>query len=1129
MGKIAYLHNHTIYSIKDSIVSPAKYGEKIKKVNDDENGDEIVGMAITDHGVSYGMVKFYNEVSPYTNAIIGCEIYHTEKRMEGNKDSFHMVLLAKDNIGLKNLYAIVSDGGTHKIKRKTAKAKTEGKPQTEDAVLQRHGKGIIALSGCIGGIIPKLILNGNYEKAKEKAIYYKSIFDDFYLEVQPHTIPEQLVVNNDLIQISKETGIELVMTTDTHYLEKEQKIYHDIIKKIDGFPNGGNTENYLKTYDELESYCIEYDIPLSAISNTVKIAEMCKTTPKPKNSNGLYPKFPCPIGYTEETYLRKLAFDNFNKKFINMKQKDYEKRIKRLNYELEIICSKGFSGYFLILWDWFLHCRESNIPLGPGRGSGAGSLVAYVLNITKVDPIKYDLLFERFLNPLRSEPPDVDSDVSKRDRPKAIAYLKDRYGIDYVSQIITFTEYKFKNLIKGVMSALAPDKFEEVNEITKYAPSMIGEKSLSYKGLLDAYKNPEDYELSEAEFDNIVSTVEKLQALIEEYPEVGMALENLGGALASSGIHAGGVIISSEPLKDHLPIEHGSNTAVLPIIQVDMSDVDFFNLLKIDVLGLKTLDQLKDTMDLIGLGWEWYDSEDVSDKKIYKMLREGDTTNVFQMSSAGAIKLLKEFETDCFDTLVAVNAGNRPGPLAKNKETGLSMTDIFAKRKRTGEIPKVDDRLDWITKDTLQCVWYQEHLLMYGQIMSGYNLGGADSRIRKVLGKKKLSMIPEIRNEFVYGKKSIYEGFGKDKHVVGISEEDSEWCIGAIKNGFDEKIALEIFSIMEEFAKYSFNKSHSVAYALLGYKCAYLSYYYPIEWAIGCLKNLDDKKKIAITLEQCRRREIKIVSPNINRSTTGFIKGDDNEIIYGLLAIISVGAIATNYIVKVRNKIGGFTSFKHFYTEVHNKENINEFSEKVTSAGKLTCPVDKRCEESLIYAGAFDCFNENRYEVYNEYIKLKKIKNAEPYNIEDYTDIVKYNLELKYMGSFVSSSPVEDLPYVDLSKCKNNSKVTTSGIVTESVIKKTKNNTSFLSATLVDKNGTTFKANLFSKAYNKFKHIFLANSVVTFEGKYNSLYNNISVSNAEQMFDLNDGDRKNIDDDIVRIDLDMDSSSYFTV
>lgn len=743
LGKIAYLHNHTIYSIKDSIVAPYQYAKVAKESNEDDSKDDIVAIALTDHGNIYSLVKFYSEVSNYTNAIIGCEIYHCEERKEDNRDSFHMVLLAKNNDGLENLYNIASDAGTHKIKRKSKSAKTEGKSQTEDSVLEKYGNGIIALSGCIGGLIPKLILNGEYQKAKEKAIYYNSIFDSFYLEVQPHIIPQQLLVNNDLVQISKETGIELVITTDTHYLKKEDKIYHNILKKMDGFPNGMDTENYLMSYDELKDYCMEYDIPLSAIDNTVKIAEQCKVDPKPKSSNGLYPKFKCPKGYDESTYLRELAFDCLNKKYIDKKQKDYEVRLKRLNYELDVICSKGYAGYFLILWDWFLYCRKANIPLGPGRGSGAGSIVAYVLDITKVDPIKYNLLFERFLNPLRMEAPDIDTDISKRDRAKAIAYLREKYGIEYVSQIITFTEYKFKNLIKAVMSVLAPDKFDEVNDLTKYAPSSIGEKPLSYKTLLDAYKNPNDYELTEAEFDNIVSTVEKLEIMIEKYPEVGLALENLGGAIASKGIHAGGVIISNEPLRNHLPIETGSNTAVLPIIQADMSDVDFYKLLKIDALGLRTLDQIKDAMDLIGLGWDWYDSEDVSDKKVFKMLRNGDTVNIFQMAGQGAIKLLHDFNVNKFEDLVAVNASNRPGPLAKNKETGLSMADMYAERKRTGDVPELDERIDWITEETYGCILFQEDCMRLGQVMAGYNLGGADSRIRKPLGKL---FAPYIRN-----------------------------------------------------------------------------------------------------------------------------------------------------------------------------------------------------------------------------------------------------------------------------------------------------------------------------------------------------------------------------------------------
>ena len=572
-------------------------------------------------------------------------------------------------------------------------------------------------------------------------------------------------------------------------------------------------------------------------------------------------------------------------------------------------------------------------------------------------------------------------------------------------------------------------------------------------------------------------------------------------------IHAGGVIISNEPLRNHLPIETGSNTAVLPIIQADMADVDFYKLLKIDALGLRTLDQIKDAMDLIGLGWDWYDSEDVSDKKVFKMLRDGDTVNIFQMAGQGAIKLLHDYNVNKFEDLVAVNASNRPGPLSKNKETGLSMADMYAERKRTGDVPELDERIDWITEETYGCILFQEDCMRLGQVMAGYNLGGADSRIRKPLGKKKLSMIPEIRNEFIYGKKSIYEGMGKDKKVVGISEENSDWCIGAINNNFDEKLAKDIFDIMEEFCKYAFNKSHSVAYGLLGYKTAFLSLHHPVQWALGCLKNLDDSEKISATLQQCRRRGIEVLPPSINDSIAGFSSSKENEIRYGFIAIKNVGLSAINYILDIRKKVGKFNSFKEFYNEMHSKENINLFANNYTSSGSKKCPVDMKVETSLILSGCFDEINSNRHELYNEYIKIKKT-NKELLNVASYSDVDKFKYEFDYLGDFISSNPADGLPYTDLSTCKMNTKVTTSGIVISSEIKYTKNSKQFLAAILKDKNGTLFRVNLFSKAFHKFKNQFLEGSVLTFTGKYNNIFKNISVDTSKKVSDIKESTKK---------------------
>ena len=402
--RIAYLHNHTNKSIKDALPTVNDYNKKIKEFKD--NGIEITGLAISEHGNMYSYIDHYVHSSENTNAIIADEIYHCEDRnIADDKERYHMVLLAKTQDGLHNVFTIASDSGMHKVH-----GRTKDFDRTEDRVLEKYGKGIIALSGCIAGIIPTLILNGQYDKAKEKALYYKSIFDDFYLEVQPHDIPEQLLVNKDLVKMSKETGIGLVITTDTHYINKEDKKYHDLLKKIDHL-NPFSVEAYLKSYDELVEYCNNNNIPLSAIENTNVIAEQCKVNPLPTDSKGLLRDFTVPEGYTEETYLREITFTCLWQNIEKHNFTDIQTRIDRINYELDVICTSGFSGYFLILWDWFKWCRENDILLGPGRGSGAGSLVCYVLGITHIDPIKNNFIFERFMSLERLSFPDIDREL----------------------------------------------------------------------------------------------------------------------------------------------------------------------------------------------------------------------------------------------------------------------------------------------------------------------------------------------------------------------------------------------------------------------------------------------------------------------------------------------------------------------------------------------------------------------------------------------------------------------------------------------------------------------------------------------------------------------------------------------
>lgn len=1090
--KIAYLHNHSKYSESDALPDIIDYKNKIIEMQEKDNVD-IVGLAITEHSNLFSYLKHYNINKEVTNAIIGDEIYHCEDRNTADdKDRFHMVLLAKNDEGLKNLCLIATDCGLHKVH-----GRKKDFMRTDDVFLKNHGKGVIALSACIGGIIPKLLLNGEYDKAKQKALFYNSIFDEFYLEVQPHTIDEQLLVNADLVRMSKETGIGLVITTDTHWINKEDKKYHDILKMVDHLAPF-TTECYLYSFDELVEYCKKYDIPLSAITNTVKIAEQCNVNPNSKDAKGLLPNFPVPEGYTEETYLREIAQENLFKNIIKHKYTNIKQRIDRLNYELDIICGAGFSGYFLILWDWFKWCRNNKILLGPGRGSAAGSLVCYVLNITTIDPITNSFIFERFLSRERLEMPDVDTDISKFDRSRGISYLLQRYGKDNVCQIVTFGKYGLKNTIKAAMSALVPDSFDEANAVTKKIPSLIEGNNVDYDYIMKAYNDPDHLGLNQRSISQITMAVEEMEKLFKKYPLVYRAVSSIGGCLKSTGLHAGGVIISSKILKENVPLMEGSSIAVLPVVQIEMSDIDYVKLLKIDVLGLSNLSQIQKCMDLTGLDLDWYDSEDYSDKKVFEILRKGETTDVFQMAGGNATRMLKEMNVDSFDVITVVNAGNRPGPLTKDENTGTSMVDDYIKNKTSGIIPSIHPDIDPILKDTYGCIFYQEQCMQIGMVMAGYTLGGSDKRIRKVLAKKKLKMIPEIKNEFVYGRKSIYDSKG---NVIGMSEEKSDYCEGAINRGYDEELAVKIFDKMEDFAKYCFNKSHAGSYAKVGYKTAWLSCYYPVEWAISCMSTYDEQDKINATLNLCKKRGIKILPPTINNPNVDFTVDYENGvkcIRYGFLAIKDVGR---NVIEFIKNIVSNhkFTSFDDFYNAVHDQSYISKYSLKQNKNGIKQSPVNKKAETALINVGVFDCFEPNRYKLMNHYmIDIKKDKDYTPYDEKEYKRKDKLRLEKEITGAYLSEHPLEPFPYMDLETCKDGDTVEIAGIVNKTIIKKTKNNKDFATVYAETKSGKEIRALLF-KDIEKAKDKLKKNKIIVIYGLYNKKFDNINVIKIKEI------------------------------
>lgn len=1114
MIDFAYIHCHTKFSVQDAIPNHKAYVDAIYEYNQNSTKYHCLGFAATDHGNIFGLVKHYqacnnpDKKERKTQAIYGCEVYHClDVDNNPNKDRFHLVLIAVTNEGLSNLYQIVSHAGLHVIH-----GKQKDFPVTDLKFMAQHGKGIVALTACVAGLVPQCIINGDENAAMNYIDVLHNIFDEVYLEVQPHDFKEQLLVNDKLVSISANTGYKLVMTPDSHYIHDTDSKYHDILKNM-CHQKLFTTNNRLHTPEEMEDFCIRYGIPTESISNTAEIARMAAgVDPKPKDHRALLPVFPCPEGYDEASYLRKLSFEKLADKLIKNNIDNPVKYINQMLYELEIICNAGFAGYFLILWDWFEWCRQNDILCGPGRGSAAGSIISYVLNITKVDPIKNGFFFERFLNTGRLEFPDIDTDIPRSRRADAIKYLLSKYGVQNVSQIITFGQYKLKNTIKAIMSSLGCP-FQESNEITRDIPDMVDGHAVTYDLIEDVAKNPDSDKyvtMSEKEKASLAKIYDRLKLLFQKYPVVYAGVQNICGCISSTGIHAGGVIISNKPIDQNAAVIDGGDTAVLPLIQFEMADLDFFGFLKIDVLGLKTLDVIKEAMDLAGLDYDWYDSEVYNDPNVYAMLRAGETTDVFQMSSYTPTAMLADFDVRDIDGICAVNAGNRPGPLEKDLTTGKSMVDLYIERRKTGVVESWHPDIDPILKDTMGCIWYQEHCMAIGQVMAGYDLSGADSRIRKTLGKKLKKKIPEIKNEFIYGKQSEYD---EDHNVIGMKSEESPYCVGSLAKGYSLELSEKVFDSMEAFAKYAFNRSHSFCYAVVGYKTADLSCNHPLEFAVANCTVNEDQANITATLSLAKKRKIDVLPPDINHSSVGFTI-DNGAIRYGLKAIKGVGSSVLNFINEYK-KIDTipFKDFDDYYNRIHDTGNatvMQLLNALRAQTGKNTPnPMKKDVEIALILSGAFDYCEPNRFALLNHYmIDIKKEKTVKimgeenprtlPLDTSDYKRKIKLALEQYYMGSYISEHPLDPFPYADFETATENEIIQTTGIVTGVVLKMTKTKKDYISIKFKAKDDVERTVNVFDpdKAHS-LKQDLKKNQIIIVKGKVSKKYNNINASSVK--------------------------------
>lgn len=881
MSPFVHLHVHTQYSLLDGAARIPALVEKCRAAGMD-------AVAVTDHGVMYGAVEFYKAaVAAGVRPIIGCEVYMAARRMtdmeNADRESAHLVLLAENQTGYRNLMKLVSMGFTRGFYYK---------PRIDYDILERHTEGLICLSACLAGDIPRMLADGRTDSARELALRLSRMFGPgrFYLELQDHGIPEQRQVNAELKRLSDQTGIPLIATNDVHYVEREDGEAHDVLlciqtgKTVDD-PDRLRFETrefYLKSPDEMAAlfaWCPE------ALANTVRVAERCRVT---FDFGKTYlPAFPLEEGTDHAQYLRSLCEKGMRKRFPN----PYPELSQRLNYELDIIIRMGYTDYFLIVWDFIRKAREMGVEVGPGRGSGSASLAAYCLGITVVDPMRFKLLFERFLNPERISMPDFDIDFCYERRQEVIDYVTGKYGADHVAQIITFGTMAARAAIRDVGRALNMS-YGDVDRIAKMVPMQLGitlEKALEL--------NPQLREQMEAD------------------PRVGKLVDmaaRLEGLPRHASTHAAGLVIFSGPATDYVPLQKNGDVVTT---QFPWTTVEELGLLKMDFLGLRTLTVIRDTVDLVreGRGIEIdMDHEDYDDPGVYRLISEGDTDGVFQLESAGMRAFMKELQPDRFEDIISGISLYRPGPMDSIPQ--------YLEGRRNPESTHYDHPLmEDALSETYGCMVYQEQVMQIVRDMAGYSMGRSDL-VRRAMAKKKHHVMEEERKNFVYG-----------------LEQDGRIVVpGAVRNGVPEAVAHRVFDKMMDFASYAFPKGHGTAYAVVAYRTAWLKRHYPVEFMAALMNSvMGQSGKIAAYIQYCRRHGIGVLPPDVNRSGVRFtVEGSD--IRFGLAAIRNVGQGAVDAVIAERKAGGPYRDLGDFCARVEGDA------------------LNKRMVESLIRAGAFD-------------------------------------------------------------------------------------------------------------------------------------------------------------------------------
>ncbi len=1069
-----HLHVHTEYSLLDGSNKINEYVSRVKELG-------MKSAAITDHGVMFGCIDFYKAAKAAgIKPILGCEVYvapgsrfDKEKGKEEDR-YYHLVLLAETQEGYQNLIKIVSYGFVDGFYYK---------PRVDMELLEQYHEGIIALSACLAGEVARNLARGFYEEGKEAALRYEKIFGkgNFFLELQDHGIPEQRQVNHELIRMSRETGIELVATNDVHYTYSSDAEAHDILLCVQTGKSlkdenrmryeGG--QYYVKSEEEMRRL---FPYAPEAIENTGKIAERCNV--EIEFGVTKLPKFDVPDGYTAWEYLNKLCFEGLDKRYTDNK----EELKKRLNYELGVIKDMGYVDYFLIVWDFIRYAREHGIMVGPGRGSAAGSLVSYTLGITKLDPIKYDLLFERFLNPERVSMPDIDVDFCFERRQEVIDYVVEKYGKDQVVQIVTFGTMAARGVIKDV-GRVMDVPYVQCDTIAKMIPQ---ELNITIDKAMKA--NPE--------LKKIYETDETVRKLID-------MSRRLEGLPRHTSMHAAGVVISQKPVMEYVPLSRGSDGSL--VTQFTMTTLEELGLLKMDFLGLRTLTVIQNAEKLVrrdkGIELDM-DKIDYEDKKVYGMLGAGKTEGVFQLESTGMKNFMKELKPGNLEDIIAGLSLYRPGP--------MDFIPQYIKGKNNPDEIHYDcPELEPILKATYGCIVYQEQVMQIVRLLGGYTLGRSDL-VRRAMSKKKASVMEKERQNFVYG-------------------NEEEGVPGCIHRGISEKTANKIYDDMIDFAKYAFNKSHAAAYAVVSYQTAFLKYYYPVEYMAALMTSvIHNPSKVAEYILSSRKMQIEILPPDINFGESEF-SADHGAIRYGLSAIKSLGAPMIRAIVEERNENGKYQSLRDFIERMSGRELNKRAIENLIKAGALDQVAGNRRQKLMVYAEIVDAVNQEKKNAMTGQMSLFDLisdEEKEAYEIqmpkvEEYSKEELLSFEKEVLGVYISGHPLEEYEErwrknitartVDFqideelgtSKAGDGEIAVIGGIITNKTVKYTRNNKVMAFLTIEDLVGTV-EVVVFPNDYEKNVQKMEEDSKVFIRGKVQGDADKASKLICEKIYSFDD-------------------------